>query len=187
MDGSPKALDISTLEGVKAYTVTGVDMATKVVTLTEQNCLLPDAPMLIYSEKKLNEVAGEPLYIMDSFTENNAEKRSTIFIGNSAKSTIPKGGTDAYYVLYGGKFVYANTGSLLPGRCYLKVGLEASANAARQFSLTVGDGSDDQTTGVGTLLDDLQTEQWYDLNGRRVDGPQGKGVYIVNGRKVVIK
>ena len=41
--------------------------------------------------------------------------------------------------------------------------------------------------GIVDALRDLQQEQWFDLNGRKVNGPQGKGVYIVNGRKVIIK
>jgi len=32
------------------------------------------------------------------------------------------------------------------------------------------------------------TDDWYDLNGRKIEGrPVKKGVYIVNGKKVVIK
>jgi hypothetical protein len=32
------------------------------------------------------------------------------------------------------------------------------------------------------------TATWYDLNGRKLNGmPTKKGVYIMNGRKVVVK
>jgi hypothetical protein len=35
---------------------------------------------------------------------------------------------------------------------------------------------------------DNEAGAWYDLNGRRLFGkPTAKGLYIVNGRKVVIK
>ena len=31
-------------------------------------------------------------------------------------------------------------------------------------------------------------ESWYDMNGRRLQGkPARKGIYILNGKKVVIK
>jgi len=34
----------------------------------------------------------------------------------------------------------------------------------------------------------LDTERYYDLNGRKLQGkPKTKGVYITNGRKIVIK
>jgi len=29
--------------------------------------------------------------------------------------------------------------------------------------------------------------KWYDLNGRRIEKPQKKGLYIRNGQKVVIR
>jgi hypothetical protein len=43
-------------------------------------------------------------------------------------------------------------------------------------------------TGIDSirLTDADDTEHWYDLNGRRISKPQ-KGVYILNGKKVVIK
>jgi hypothetical protein len=35
---------------------------------------------------------------------------------------------------------------------------------------------------------DMENAQWYDLNGRKLQGkPTKKGLYIVNGRKVVVK
>jgi hypothetical protein len=34
----------------------------------------------------------------------------------------------------------------------------------------------------------MDNGQWYDLNGRKLDGkPTKKGVYIQNGKKVVVK
>ena len=31
------------------------------------------------------------------------------------------------------------------------------------------------------------TATWYDLNGRKVAAPTKKGIYIMNGKKVVVK
>ena len=46
---------------------------------------------------------------------------------------------------------------------------------------------DDDVTGVGNVNVNLNdNENYYDLQGRKVSKP-GKGLYIVNGRKVVIK
>jgi hypothetical protein len=46
----------------------------------------------------------------------------------------------------------------------------------------------DETTGIENLTPALSQGEgaWYDLQGRRVAEPT-KGLYIVNGRKVVIK
>jgi len=59
---------------------------------------------------------------------------------------------------------------------------DAQAGLARYFSL------DDEATGVQEVLN-ARTEEsksYYDLQGRRVTQPN-KGLYIVNGKKVVIK
>ena len=51
--------------------------------------------------------------------------------------------------------------------------------------------ADGTTTGIGTLSIDngeLIIDNYYDLNGRRLSGkPTKKGVYIHNGKTVVIK
>jgi hypothetical protein len=43
------------------------------------------------------------------------------------------------------------------------------------------------TTGIKdiTVDGDSADEQMYDLQGRRVDNPSVRGIYIINGRKVV--
>ena len=48
---------------------------------------------------------------------------------------------------------------------------------------------DDITTGVANVNANVNlNESWFDLNGRRIQGqPTQKGVYILNGKKVVIK
>jgi hypothetical protein len=63
------------------------------------------------------------------------------------------------------------------------------AAGVRSIELNFGD----DTTGVEELKNG-KMEEWksydsyYDLQGRRLQGqPTQKGVYIVNGRKVVIK
>ena len=42
-----------------------------------------------------------------------------------------------------------------------------------------------------TAIDQVQTqdadEQWYDLRGRKIERPTVKGLYILNGKKVVVK
>ena len=49
--------------------------------------------------------------------------------------------------------------------------------------------SGSETTGIdAATLRDITTGDWYDLNGRKLNGmPTKKGIYIQNGQKVVIK
>ena len=54
------------------------------------------------------------------------------------------------------------------------------------FVLTVGDASGDDTSIGGVAADGNQYKIVYDLCGRRVDNPKA-GIYIVNGKKTVVR
>jgi surface protein len=65
-------------------------------------------------------------------------------------------------------------------------------SGARFISVeSLGGGGDDDTTGIEDLTiedPELREGPWYSLDGRRLDGrPTKKGVYIKNGKKLVIK
>ena len=117
------------------------------------------------------------------------------------------GGTAAHgEEVVAGQFVRFTTGAFIkPMRCYLSyVGTEAPAPAR---GLTRAAATDDlpqsitvrlvsrsgETTAIGTL--DTKTgkmtfdsEAWYTLDGVRLSSkPSTKGIYINNGRKIVIK
>lgn len=63
-----------------------------------------------------------------------------------------------------------------------------SASQARR--LTVHTNGNGDTTGIRLaeeLYGDGSDSKWYDLQGNRIDRPSKKGIYIMNGKKVVIK
>ena len=79
-------------------------------------------------------------------------------------------------------------GKVTSGSVYLppfRAFIEAPATSASQLTGIVGDGN---ATGIDRIVTtDLDgTERWYDLSGRRIATP-AKGIYINNGRKVVVK
>ena len=105
-----------------------------------------------------------------------------------------------------GQFVRLTTGaSAKPMRCYLSyVGGPAQARALTRGAAATDEelpqsiivrlvGASGQTTGIGTI--DTKTgemtfdsEAWYTLDGVRLSGkPTKKGLYINNGKKIVIK
>ena len=80
----------------------------------------------------------------------------------------------------------ANGKALGAFRAYFDI---PSSKPAREFVLNFGD--DESTTGIisidnGQWTIDNLADAIYDLQGRRVENPK-KGLYIVNGKKVVVK
>ena len=85
------------------------------------------------------------------------------------------------YILKDGEFHPATAGTLAAGKAYLKIAV-ANGNAPVAIDF------DGETTGIKSLTPALSEGEGavYNLNGQRVAQPN-KGLYIVNGRKVVIK
>jgi hypothetical protein len=56
--------------------------------------------------------------------------------------------------------------------------------------MSIADMLDGGVTGIEELkngkIEEWKSESWYDLNGRRVLSPS-KGVFIQNGKKIVVK
>lgn len=96
--------------------------------------------------------------------------------------------TELFITVSGGKsyLTYPSSASSINGfRAYFKLLDEASG--ARVFNLDL---DDDDATGISLVLNDETTKDngIYMLDGRRVQGqPTQKGVYIVNGKKRIIK
>ena len=86
-----------------------------------------------------------------------------------------------YYGFQGGKFVKAAYATVNPFRSYIMVAKSANAPATLIWT-------DDEATGISSLKADIQNGKAdvYDLQGRRVLNPV-RGLYIVNGKKVIVK
>lgn len=86
-----------------------------------------------------------------------------------------------YYGFQGGQFVKAAYATVNPFRSYIKVAKSANAPATLIWT-------DDEATGISSLKADIQNGKAdvYDLQGRRVLNPV-RGLYIVNGKKVIVK
>ena len=103
-----------------------------------------------------------------------------------------------------GEFVKATTGATVPPmRCYLKYKDGAQYSASRSFDGSAGSDALPQTiivrlvdlegnvTSIGainTRTSEFTADGWYTLDGHRLLGkPSKKGLYINNGKKVIIK
>lgn len=167
---SPYALDFTNVEDLEALVVTKVN-ATSVSTEAVET--VPAGVGVILHK------TGEATSFNVPVAATATAPATNYLVGVLEATTI--GGNDTDYVLKGGKFMKANAGTLAAGKAYLK----ADANAAP--ALTIGFG-DEGTTGIRSIENGQLTidNVYYDLSGRRVAEPT-KGVYIVNGKKVVIK
>lgn len=93
---------------------------------------------------------------------------------------------EGVYGYANGKFVKANTGSVKPFRTYIKVA-EGTQAAPMAFGVNI----EGTVTGINNATTAATAkEAIYNLQGVRVSGDLKhltKGVYIVNGQKVVVK
>ena len=176
---SPKTFAVPA--GLKAYTVKSVtapaDGESGTIEVTEQTVIAKNTPMLI-----LNESAGttEQYRVYTTDDQTITGTTSELFKGVATATDLPNDGK-LRYILVNNVFLRTTGGTLPANRCYLEFG--STAAAARRFSINVGDNTTAiETVGIATLEGE---GQYYDLQGRRVMQPQ-KGIYIRNGKKVVV-
>jgi len=163
---SPYATDFSTT-GVTVYTATAGKTS---VTLNEvaSGKVPANTPVVLYKAGADGTAINVPVIVSADAVGSNDLKVS---VGGEP--------TNAYVLAnktHGVGFYKWAGGSLTSGKIYLQ-----PASSAREF-LGFGD-----VTGIENLTPALSQGEgaWYDLQGRRVAQPT-KGLYIVNGRKVIV-
>ncbi len=137
--------------------------------------------------------AGVPVLLLsksvdsDDIRTSSTEEKGSATVGQL--KAAPKGGKEVksignIYLLYKDKFYLSQTGKIPENGVYLE--LQAEKSRSRGV-LSIGD---DGTTGIQQIEKGLNLEKngWYTLDGRRLESaPTRKGLYINNGKKVVIK
>lgn len=181
---SDKDLDFTNVTDVKAYIVTGLEngaVATQQIT----GAVKAGTGLLLNSD-----AAGE--FTIPVATDEAADYSTTnkmIGVTESTK-TVEKAETGyVNYILsvFDGKaaFKYVNStpAELVKGQAYLHI--EGNIETAAPMLSIDGDG---ETSGISSLENNRQIKDgiYYDLSGRRVSQPT-KGLYILNGKKVIIK
>lgn len=85
----------------------------------------------------------------------------------------------------GGNITY----EYLPGTDYLLESVETAADGYRNVChYYYSKHNYVDPTGIESIKrNDASTPVWYDLQGRRITTPTSKGIYIVNGKKVVVR
>ena len=177
------AFDVSLPEGVAAYIVTGVNNGKLTYQKiadgdTENKTVRAGTAVVLYSG------SGNTGDVNPSFTNN--------LLHGSDTETTTYGGAIYYKLTYNnaetvfGWYWGADGGAAFVSPAH-KAWL-ALPTAAVKAGIFLGL-PDDDATGISTIEDRQQKadDVWYDLNGRRVNAPMTKGIYVKNGRKMVIK
>lgn len=166
--------------GVTAYYATERDASNIVRLKAVPNGIVPanEGVILVGDVNKT-----QAMLDVDYRTEVTAE--SNIF-SNTASGATPMGAN--CYVLAnstnGIGFYHATAGTTLSqGKAYL----DFSGSPVRAFTLSFGD--EGPTTGISSINADGNAENApiYDLSGRRIAAPFGRGIYIKNGKKYFVK
>ena len=183
---SPYDLDFTGVTALKAYTIAGYDKANS----------------RVYAMRVYDVPAGTGLYLVGNPGDYDVPiSTSNSYYINMLVGTLEQTWIDttdgdltnlrltgtnpsnaSFKILSEGRNFSAN-------RAYLQIPtyiLGNTANAATAFGIVL----DDDTNGIEDIMlnsDDTDSE-WYTLDGRKLNGkPTARGIYVVKGRKVVIK
>ena len=181
-------------EGVTCYTLTHTDGASTVTatevtggTLAAETPVLVNATMGSYKFRNSSK-ATTATSIPDSpsvsealtgvysdltfTTENIASIYANAYILNKIDDSV------GFYKAADGKKVGAN-------RAYLTATNVPGTGEARSLSIVFDDGETTGVTDVRSKMEEVK-DDYFDLSGRRVAHPT-KGLYIMNGKKIIIK
>ena len=140
-----------------------------------------NTPYLLFPKKNVT-VSKFPA--VEIITTDMPKSEGTIFDFVGTYTNQPKGSSEIQmgdYIVSGGIFKKASGGNAIKAfRAYLR---QRDVSNAKTVSMLF----EDETTGISELKDNVvMPTVYYDLQGRRVADPS-KGIYIVNGKKVIIK
>ena len=200
---APVDLDFTNVEGLKAFTATGYDKSTKTIWLTRVMKVQKGEGVLLKGDAKDYEIPSAAVQssYMNMFVGNTSGDKIQV------QETSADGSLTNFYLNGEGSFVsvngFVNIGN---NKCYLElptsmVAVAASTRGAEANYIleepemiklpisfrSIGNNGDD-TTGikVQSSMSNALSDAYYTLQGQRVTKP-GKGLYIKNGKKIVIK
>lgn len=166
--------DIIVPSVLKAYVITNI--TEDELTIKEVTRIAKGEPVLVFADDKYKEI--EQFYTVTT---------DPVEAGSNLLKVAPDGGKPVkigeVFMLYNDVFYYTQTGTIPEGSVYL----------TKQLSKTRGSyslGGDDRTTGIAPrrIVNTDASSSWYTLDGRRLDTtPTRKGIYINNGKKIIIR
>lgn len=177
---STHALDFSGTDDIKAYIVSAFKPSTGEVTLTRITDVPANTGIVVKGEADTYTIPWGP----------GETIVSNMLVGVTENTVLNKvDGDYTNYILAKkngnlGFYAVSDGSTLSAGKAYLPLPTASLPSGAREFKFVFGD---DQTTGIKESLCNSESHgDIYDLQGRRIEKPS-HGLYIVNGKKVIIK
>lgn len=169
------AVDFSKSVGVKGYYATGLSSDGETVEFTEVVSVVPaNTPLLLYK-------TGTAAKLYKANHTAAAPSPNKLVAGNGSAV----GNSNIYVLTYhsnGYVFAETNYNSAIVDASHAYLDLRGS-NARGRLKIKIGN----DTAGINDIESNEQgAKVIYDLRGQRVERPT-KGIYIINGKKTVIK
>ena len=173
---SAKNLDFTSVSSdLKAYIATEISKGK--VQMTQVN-KVPAGTGLVLKATTPGSAVNVPVF--DGTSPDDVSGNKMVGSATSTTAVAANGG----YILSDGVFHPALEGTLPAGKAYLNIAVPT--NNARALEMNF---DDNETTGLSEIKNTNltnNTNEFFDLQGRKVAQPT-KGLYIVNGKKVIIK
>jgi hypothetical protein len=181
-------------EGVMAFIISGIRGEWAIP--EPLNYIPEGVPVLLVARKQINgfvpvkaEIA-EVTEITDAQkTKNMLEEVTASTSGYNPDTQSAPFTTKQIYLLYKNEFVFNKTGNLKKGKVYLNPNHTVSASpdpAPARLQIAWN-----SVTGIkdgSWKMEEGRSERWYTIDGRRLNAkPSAKGLYIVDGKKRVVK
>ena len=161
-------------EGVTAYYATKAGDKVALYAIAEDEAIPAGTGVILVSEEGGNAV------MLPAAGETAANVAGNLLVGTAGAAKNMTGIANAYLLTGGAQgagFYLCSGGTLAAGKAYLQL-----ENAQQAVRIRLAG-----ATGVENAVLEAQGSQLiYDLTGRRVEKME-KGIYIVNGKKVVVK
>jgi hypothetical protein len=163
-------LNFTDVTGLKAYIATTI--SDKKVQMIQVN-KVPAGTGLVLKATTPGSAVNVPVF--DGTGADDVSGNNMVGSATATTDIAANGG----YILKDGVFQPATAGTLAAGKAYLAIAVSGARALEMSFE-------DDVTAIEAVKAQNVENGQYFNLAGQRVANPT-KGLYIVNGKKVIIK
>ena len=172
--------------GAELYTISSVSETTATLS-GPYDAMRAYTPMLVHNKG----TETETILLIPCTEPDLALTVANEFKGTATDKEFSAGDMNGkqFYVLSAGKIFVrvSGAGTIAAHRCWLELP-SSKTNAAHSLVII---GNDDEPTSIENVQWSMvngQSDSWYDMQGRKLEGkPKRKGVYIHGGKKEIVR